>query len=103
MQSYRVNILPNAFDDVNKIQQYIFDSSDNFEAALRQRKRILSAIHKLSAAPKIYRVRKKDAFNREIRYLPVDSYYIVFTVYDDEKIVDVINVIHEKRDIDSLI
>ncbi|MBQ7560445.1 MAG: type II toxin-antitoxin system RelE/ParE family toxin [Synergistaceae bacterium] len=103
MQSYRVNVLPSAFDDVLQIQQYIFDSSNNFEAALRQRKRLLSAIDKLSVSLKIYRVRKKDAFNREIRYLPVDSYNIVFTVYDDEKIVDVINVIHEKRDIDSLI
>ena len=103
MQLYRVNILPNAFDNIMRIQQYIFDLSNNFETALRQRKRILSAISKLSTAPKIYRIRKKDAFNREIRYLPVDSYYIVFTVYDDEKIVDVISVIHKKRDIDSLI
>ena len=103
MKSYHVHILNSAMYDIKNIQQYISDSSDSLDTALRQKNRILSAINKLSVAPKIYRVRTKDAFHRDIRYLPVDNYFVVFAVYDDEQCVDVLNVIHNKRDIDSLI
>ncbi len=103
MNWYHVDILLTALDDIREIQKNIIDFSGDIEFAQKQKERIFAAIDKLSVSPKIYRIRRKDAFNRELRYLPVGKYFVVYVLYDDEKIVNVINVIHEKRDIDSLI
>ena len=103
MKSYHVNILNSALYDISDIYKNILNFSGDVSIAVKQRERILKAINKLSVSPKIYRVRRKDSFNRGIRYLPVNNYFILYTVYDDEQQVDVLNVIHNKRDIDSLI
>ena len=105
MKLYHVDIMLTALDDIRDIQKNIIDFSGDIDFAKKQKERILTAIKKLSAAPKIYRVRKKDELNRPLRYLPVDKYkyIVVYTLYENEQIVHVLNVFSGRRDIDSLI
>ena len=105
MKWYHVDIMLTALDDIREIQENVIKFSGDIEFAKKQKERILAAINKLSAAPKIYRVRKKDEFNRPLRYLPVDKYkyIVVYTLYEDEQIVHVLNVFSGQRDLDSLI
>lgn len=105
MKWYQIDIMLTAYDNMREIQKNIINFSGDVDYARKQQERILAAINKLSVSPKIYRVRKKDEFNRPLRYLSVDNYkyIVVYTIYEDERIVHVLNVFSGKRDIDSLI
>ena len=103
MKHFRVEITEPAVDDIRRLCAYISVNLKNPEAASQQRNRILSAAEALAVFPKIYRVRKYDSRGNALRYFPVDNYVIIYSLDEERRIVNVLNVIYGKRDIDTIV
>ena len=103
MKHFSVEITEPAVEDIRRLWMYIAVNLNDPKAASMQRSRILSAAEALAVFPKIYRVRKYDSKGRALRYFPVNNYVIIYVIDEEKQIVDILNVIYGKRDIDSLI
>ncbi len=104
--TFSVEITIKAKQDVRGILTYITEYLNNPAAASRLSNAIASSGDSLAAFPKRYRVRKKDSNGHEIRYMPVgkrSKFMLIYFVDDSKKVVNIVRVLHETRNIDALI
>lgn len=102
-EKYRISYTPKANDELADIQRYITVKFKDPETALNQAIRITKAARALAVFPKLYRVRKKDAQGREVRYCPIDNYVILYYIDEAEHTVIILHIIYSKRNIDAII
>ena len=100
---YRVELSMRAHTELHSIQEYITQELYDIETANKQSDRILKAAETLAVFPKLYRVRRKDSKGRELRYMPVDNFMIIYTVDDSNNIVKVLHIVYSRRNIESMI
>ena len=100
---YRVVYTSHASNDLSGIQRYIAEKFSDPASALNQAARITKAAKSLAVFPNLYRVRRKDSKGRDIRYCNVDNYVIIYSVDDVNHIVNIVRIVYNRRDIDSLI
>lgn len=91
--NYSVNISSQAEKDIRAIYEYIALSLMSPENAGAKLSRLEERINSLDNLPKRYPKYKND-----IRFMPVDSYLVFYTVNDDSKTVSVLRVMYGKRD-----
>lgn len=103
MSGFKVEYADLAVESLRKIRRYIIHNLMNPEAAVRQTERIMSACETLAVFPRMHRVRKIDSHGRELRFFPIDSYVILYSVDDVAEVVNILNVIHSRRNIDAMI
>ena len=103
MEIFRVKIAKSAHEDISKIVEHIAYRLNNPEAALSISEMIISSTESLSIFPKRHRVRVKDNYSRSIRFYPVGSYVIMYCVDDTSRTVEILRVIHSRRDMNNFI
>lgn len=95
---YTVHITEQAFDDMNNIYRYIFDTLQAPNAAKNQYNRIANAINRLNIFPE--RIKPIDAdFNKslKIRQMFVDNYSVFFKIENNRVVV--LRVLYSASDI----
>lgn len=97
---YSIVYTPSARRDLDEIYEYIAGEFYSPDIARRQVSRIVRAIKTLAVFPKMYRVRRK---NTGIRICPVDNYMIVYSVDDENNIVNISRIIYSRRNLDAII
>ena len=102
MKRYSVNITDKALNDIRDIKRHIKYKLRNPEAASLIVDGILSSAETLEIFPEIYRVRRKDSDGRKLRFIPHGHYVIIYYVDDVRQIVEVLHVVYEKRNLESL-
>ena len=103
MLNFSLEITEAAREDIRKIHLYVAGKLRNPKAASRLADKLVNSAESLTVSPKRYRVRRKNSRGLEIRYMPVDNFMIIYTIDDRSKIVNVLNVIYGKRNLDSII
>ena len=100
---YRVELTIRAHSELHGIQEYITQEFFDSETANRQSDRILKAAETLAVFPKLYRVRRKDSKGRELRYMPVDNFMIIYSIDDSGHIVKVLHIVYSRRNLENMI
>ena len=103
METFRVKIAKSAYEDIHKIIEHVAYRLNNPEAALSISEMIISSTESLSIFPKRHRVRIKDNYGRSIRFYPVGSYVIMYCFDDASRTVEILRVIHSRRDMNNLL
>ena len=103
MESFRVKITKSASDDIRKIMEHIAYRLNNPEAALNISEMIISSAESLSIFPKRHRIRRKDSYGRNIRFYLAGNYVIAYWIDDNSRSVEVLRVIHSRRDMNNLL
>ncbi|MBQ7155553.1 MAG: type II toxin-antitoxin system RelE/ParE family toxin [Synergistaceae bacterium] len=101
--NYSIRYSSEALFELKKLKEYISRNFDSPKAAQNQVNRITKAVSTLAIFPKIHRERRKTPKENGMRIYPIDNYLILYSVDDDERVVNISHVIYGKRDIDSLI
>lgn len=103
MESFRVKITRSASEDIRKIVEHIAYRLNNPEAALSISEMIISSAESLSIFPKRHRIRREDSYGRSIRFCLAGNYVITYWVDDNSRTVEVLRVIHSRRDMNNLL
>ena len=103
MESFRVKITKSASDDIRKIMEHIAYRLNNPEAALNISEMVISSAESLSIFPKRHRIRRKDSYGRSIRFCLAGNYVIAYCVDDNSHTVEILRVIHSRRDMNNLL
>lgn len=103
MESFRVKITRSASEDIRKIVEHIAYRLNNPEAALSISEMIISSAESLSIFPKRHRIRREDSYGRSIRFCLAGNYVITYRVDDNSRTVEVLRVIHSRRDMNNLL
>ena len=100
MDKYKVLLYPQAYRDIEEIYMYLAFNKLAPDAAKRQTDRIKEAIEFLSAFPNAHQDRLEGKFaGKGYKQLLIDSYMAIYKVDDAEKIVKVITVQYQGKDI----
>jgi toxin ParE1/3/4 len=93
---YRVILLPEVYDDINRIIDYILPNSP--ENAAHVADIILNAAKSLSSLPKRYAVHqhRKDP-DKTTRAMPVSSFILYYRIIESHRAVKVLTVRHGAR------
>lgn len=97
---YSITYSPSASRDLDDIHDYIAEKFYSVERANKQVSRIVRAVKTLAIFPKMYRIRRKD---KGVRICPVDSYLIIYSVDDENYVVNISRIIYSRRNIDAMI
>ena len=95
---YHVHITEQAFEDMNNIYRYIFDTLQAPNAAKKQYNRIANAIKSLNLFPE--RIKLIDSCDKQLsklRKMNVDNYSVFFTIED--KTVVILTVLYSASDV----
>ncbi len=101
--SFSVEFTFAARQDLHTICRYIAEKLNNPQAASELSDRITSSAVSLSSFPKRYRVRRKDSKGCELRYMTVNNFVLIYTVYDSASVVSIVRIAYGKRNIDSIL
>ncbi len=86
--------------DLEDIYKYIADELMNKGVAIRQSKNISKVIRRLSTMPKRYPVYRDEPWHsKEIRYVPIDSYIVFYSVNENLKIVNIVRIMYGASDL----
>lgn len=100
MDKYTVRLYPKAYRDIDEIYRYIAFEKLSLENAKGQTDRIWKAILKLEEMPFSHQDRLDGRYaGKEYKQLVVDNYIIIYKIDDIEKIVNVITVQYQGRNI----
>ena len=103
MANFRVEFTREALESLMKTRRYIADNLMNPQAAVRYTGRIVSAAESLSIFPEMHRVRIKDSEGNALRFFPIDNHIIIYYVGESEHVVNIVNVVYSRRNIDAII
>ena len=103
MLNFSLEITETAREDIRKIHIYIAGKLRNPKAASKLADKIISSSESLSVSPKRYRVRRKDSKGRELRYMPVDNFMIIYSVDDSRHLVKVLHIVYSRRNLENMI
>ena len=97
---YIVKLFPRAFRDLDRIYEYIAIEKQSPASAKNQTDRIKNAILKLNRFPHSHQLRQEGRFaDQGYRQLLVDNYIIIFRIEETEKMVFVITVQYQGRNL----
>lgn len=100
MDKYKVQINPKAIRDLDSIYEYIAAEKCAPENAKGQVDRIKRAILNLDTFPQSHQERNEGRYvGRGYRQLLIDNYIAIFKIDDNRKIVTVITVQYQGRNI----
>ncbi len=100
MVKYKVRLNPRAFRDIEEIYAYIAMEKLSPRNAKSQTDRIKTALKKLDTFPHSHQERDEGRFaGLGYRQLLVDNYIAIFKINEEEKIVDVVTVQYQGRNI----
>jgi toxin ParE1/3/4 len=101
MESYKVTFLQSALDDLEGIVLYI--AADSKENALIWHDKLVATAKKLSIFPLMgVLVPDRKISRMGFRMLPVGNYLIFYKVYEQDKEITILRVIHGSRDYPAL-
>ncbi len=103
MEVYSVKMTKAAYEDLRTIVNHFEYKLKNPQAALSVSEMLISSAEALSMFPKRHRVRKKDVHGRSIRFSVAGSYVLVYWVDDNAMAVEILRIIHSRRDINRLL
>lgn len=100
MNKYKVQINPKAIRELDSIYKYIATEKLAPENAKRQVNRIKTAILKLDTFPQSHQERNEGRYTEKgYRQLLIDNYIAIFKIDEDKKIVTVVTVQYQGRNI----
>lgn len=100
MDKYKIKLSPRAFRDIDDIFSYIALEKSSPENAKRQTDRIWSALKKLEIFPQSHQKRADGRYARMgYRQLLIDNYIAIFRIDDINKIVHIITVQYQGKNI----
>ena len=100
MDEYKVLLYPQAYRDIEEIYMYLAFNKLAPDAAKGQTDRIKEAIELLSAFPNAHQDRLEGKFaGKGYKQLLIHNYMAIYKVDDAEKIVKVITVQYQGKDI----
>lgn len=89
--------------DLQDVYDYIADTLHNPDAASKRVADIILAAESLAVSPKRHRIRAQNSEGIDIRVFTVKKHVILYSVDDEQCIVNISRVFYGKRDIDALI
>ncbi|MCH5280096.1 MAG: type II toxin-antitoxin system RelE/ParE family toxin [Lachnospiraceae bacterium] len=100
MDKYKVKINPKAIRDLNSIYEYIANEKLSPENAKGQVDRIKKAILNLGTFPQSHQDRNEGRYaERDYRQLLIDNYIVIFRIDENCKIVYVVTVQYQGRNL----
>ena len=100
MDEYKVRINPKAIRDLESIYEYIALQKQAPENAKRQVDRIKNAILQLNTFPQSHQERVEGRYaEKGYRQLLVDNYIAIFRIDEERKIVTVVTIQYQGRDL----
>lgn len=100
MDKYIVKLNARAYRDLEEIYEYIQNELLAPDSAKQQTNRIKLAIKNLSTFPQAHQKRNIGKFaNQEYRQLLVDNYVVIFKIDETSKIVNIITIQYQRRNI----
>lgn len=101
MENYKVTFLQSALDDLEEIILYI--ASDNKKNALLMNDKLVATANKLAVFPMMGILVPDEKIARMgFRMLPIDNYLLFYKIYEEDKEVTILRVIHGMRDYPNL-
>ena len=103
MMEYRIVFSETSLNDIKKLYDYISYVLHNNAAAVKLAGSIFETVKKLSLFPKSYPLCKEKMLKeRNVRYVVVNNYKILYVVIDEKSEVLIARVIYSKRNIDKI-
>lgn len=100
MDKYKVQINPKAIRELNSIYNYIATDKLAPENAKGQLERIKTAILKLDTFPQSHQERIEGGYaGKGYRQLLIDQYIVVFKIDEEKRIVTVVTVQYQGRNL----
>lgn len=100
--SYKVNLTPQAKDDLRGIFEYIAFDLQSPQNAIGQFERLESSIVSLKEMSERFRIYDKEPWkSRNLRVMPVDNYLVLYIPDHEENVVTVLRVLYGGRNIDK--
>lgn len=100
MDLYKVKINPKAIRDLDSIYRYIANEKLAPENAKSQLERIRRAILNLNTFPQAHQLRLEGRYgSKGYRQLLVDHYIIIFRIDEKSKVVYVVTVQYQRRNL----
>ena len=100
LDKYKVKINPKAIRDLNSIYEYIANEKLSPENAKGQVDRIKKAILNLGTFPQSHQDRNEGRYaERDYRQLLIDNYIVIFRIDENCKIVYVVTVQYQGRNL----
>lgn len=100
LDKYKVKINPKAIRELNGIYEYITADKQSPENAKAQVDRIKTSILKLNTFPQSHQERNEGRYaGKNYRQLLIDNYIAIFKIDNGKKIVTVVTVQHEGRNL----
>lgn len=101
MENYKVTFLQSALDDLEEIILYI--ASDSKKNALLMNDKLVATANKLAVFPMMGILVPDEKIARMgFRMLPIDNYLLFYKIYEEDKEVTILRVIHGMRDYPNL-
>ena len=101
MENYKVTFLQSALDDLEEIILYI--ASDSKKNALLMNDKLVATANKLAIFPMMGILVPDEKIARMgFRMLPIDNYLLFYKIYEEDKEVTILRVIHGMRDYPNL-
>ncbi len=100
--TYDIQMTPESKNDLHSIFEYIAFELQAFQNAAGQLNRLEKSIAGLNQMPERFRLYEKEPWrSRNLRVMPVDNYLVFYIPDQTEKIVTVIRIIYDGRDMDK--
>ena len=100
MDKYKVRITPNAIRELDSIYKYIANEKLAPENAKGQVDRIKKAILNLNTFPQSHQDRNEGRYaEKGYKQLPIDNYIIIFRIDEINKIVYVVTIQYQGRNL----
>ena len=101
---YRIEYLPIAVHDLEKIIAYIAGELNNPEAANALLDDLDQGVGKLAEFPLAFKVyRPLGPLETEYRVLPVKRYLLFYTIRENEQRIEVHRILYARMDVDKLL
>ena len=99
METYKVIVDPDAEKSLNDIFMYILNNLRSPESAENTSYALLKAINSLDFMPQRYAALPEDFLEKEgIRRMQVRNYFVYFNVDEDNKCVNILDVLYVGRE-----
>lgn len=100
METYDIEVLEKADEDMRRLGKYISEELQNPAAAERITDKIWDEIERLAKNPYVYQVYiPLSSLKQEYRKLLVENYHILYYVKETEKKITVSRVVYARRDL----
>lgn len=100
MDKYKIKLHARAFKDIDDIFSYIALEIQSLEYARGQTDRIWKALKTLNTFPQSHQERNDGKYaGKGYRQLLIDNYIVIFKIDEAEKIVSVVTVQYQRRNL----